>query len=99
MYVWAPRRWATGHQHSVLNSVATLLAQLKNDRQGRSAGPLQTSLGYLTDTLRPCTSFRDLQGYQKLLSPGSNRMQGETDQMRKLEERDDLKPFLPKPTQ
>ncbi|HEY3082277.1 MAG TPA: hypothetical protein VGM69_20520 [Chloroflexota bacterium] len=77
--------------------VATLLTQLKNDREGQSAGALQTSLGFLTDTLKSYTSFKDLQRYRELLGRGDARTPGETEQMHRLEERDELTPFLPKP--
>lgn len=80
----------------VSQRVATLLTQLRNDQEGLSAGALQTSLGFLTDTLKSYTNFTDLQRYQELLEKGGKRTDGENQQMRQLEQREELKPFLPK---
>jgi hypothetical protein len=76
--------------------VATLLTQLQNTQEGQPAGPLKTSFGFLTDTLTAYTNFTDLQRYHELLKKGDARTAGETEQMRQLEQREALKPFLPK---
>jgi hypothetical protein len=76
--------------------VATLLTQLKNDDADQPAGALETSLGFLTDTLRAYTSFTDLQRYAELSSK-PNRTPQEDEQLKRLGQRPDLQPFLPKP--
>ncbi len=75
--------------------VATLLTQLKNDREAQPAGVLETSFGFLTDTLKAYTNFTDLQRYQELLQKGDRRTPGENDQMEQLAKRSQLRPFLP----
>ena len=76
--------------------VATLLTQLRNDQEGQPAGMLETSLGYLTDTLKAYTNFTDLQRYQELLAKGSSRTSAEESQLQKIASRPELQPFLPK---
>jgi hypothetical protein len=78
--------------------VATLLTQLKNDEADQPAGALETSLGFLTDTLRAYTSFTDLQRYVEL-SKEATRTPQEDQQLQRLAQRPDLQPFLPKPQQ
>lgn len=80
----------------VSQRAATLLTQLKNDRDGQPAGALQTSFGFLTDTLRAYTNFTDLRRFQQLAQKGDQRTPGETEQMRRLAQRPELQPFLPK---
>ena len=77
--------------------VATLLTQLKNDQEGQPAGTMQTSFGFLNDTLKAYTNFTDLQRYQELVKKGASRTAGENEQMQMIEQREELKPFLPKP--
>jgi hypothetical protein len=77
--------------------VATLLTQLKNDEQGKPVGPLETSFGFLTDTLRAYTNFTDLQRYQHLQQKKQQTglTKEEQQQMADIASRPDLQPFLP----
>lgn len=78
----------------VSQRVATLLTQMKNDREAQPAGVLQTSFGFLTDTLKAYTNFTDLQRYDQLRQKESHTP-GEDDQMAQLAKRPELAPFLP----
>ena len=78
----------------VSQKVATLLTQLKNDRDDQPAGMLETSFGYLTETLKAYTNFTDLQRYQELQAK-PKRTEAEESQLQRIASRPELKPFLP----
>lgn len=69
--------------------VATLLTQLKNDQEGQPTG-LQTSLGFLTDTMTAWTHFADLQRYHDLVTK-ADRSPAEDAHMQKMAQQ----PFFP----
>jgi hypothetical protein len=79
----------------VSQRVATLLTQLKHTQDNRQTGMLETSFGYLTDTLKAYTDFKNLQRYQELLKK-PNRTKAEDKQMQEIAGRPELQPFLPK---
>jgi hypothetical protein len=78
----------------VAQRVATLLTGLKNDAQGVATDPIQTSLGFLTDTMQAYTNFTDLQRYLELKQK-TTRTPAEETLMAQLANRPELKPFLP----
>jgi hypothetical protein len=89
-----PSKWPMA-EFVTSQRVATLLTQLKNSEAGLPAGALQTSLGYLTDTLQAYTNFKNLERYQELKSrPTDQLTQPEQELLQKLVQRPELAPFI-----
>lgn len=75
----------------VSQRVATLLTQLNT-----SNNPTKTSSEFLTDTLQMYSNFKDLQRYRELKEREPNSLSpAEQALMQRLEQSDDLKPYLP----
>src|SRR5688572_9189344 len=84
----------------VSQRVATLLTQLEHDEEGQPAGPLKTSLGFLTENLQAYTNFKDLERYQELMEKSERAKlgPGEKQQIEMLKKRKELQPWIGKPS-